>query len=70
MLHHHRQVRHGGQSSPETGYTDEEIAQFNQRHDQTYGWSITFQSLYTNPLRLPESYTGPARTYLAPSPKP
>lgn len=54
-----RQNRHGQSADPSSGYTEEQIAEANRRHDRENGWSIHFGALYTNPLRLPETTLAP-----------
>lgn len=40
-------------------YSVEEIQVMNWEHDRRYGFSFAFPTLYSNVLRLPETYTGP-----------
>jgi hypothetical protein len=39
-------------------FTAKEIAEFNRRHDCTYGWSLATPHIYTRP-RFPQSVIGP-----------
>lgn len=43
-------------------YSEEEIAQFADRHDKKYGFSFQCSSVYTNAARLPEYHCGPPET--------
>lgn len=66
MLQEHREPtplplshRHGGSASPrDMPYSEEDLLRINREHDKKNGWSLGLSTVFTNPMRLPETVIG------------